>query len=163
MHIRVLTLRYSASRGGFDDAPLADFVRQHRVLALSEHFFTVDEVPHLACVVRWQAAEDEGAPAEVAPPRRPPRSAAVDPRADLDPEQRQLYEQLRAWRRERATEEGLPAYSVLTNRQIAELARARPRDSVSLAAAGTLGAGKLRLFGEGILAVLKREGSVAGR
>jgi len=56
MRIKLFTFRYSASLGGFDDTPLTQFVRDKEVLAFREHFFTVNEVPHLACVVTWQEA-----------------------------------------------------------------------------------------------------------
>jgi superfamily II DNA helicase RecQ len=154
VRIQVLTLRYHAARGGFDDGPLDELVRSRHVLSISEHFFCVDAVPHLACVVRWQedgdgAAEQQAQPA-LAPSR--PRRPRADPAADLDPAQRAAFEALRAWRRERARADGLPAYNVLTDRQLAAIVRARPLTPEQLAAIEEVGEGKARLFGEQLLA-----------
>ena len=54
MRVKLLTLRFAPSLGGFDDRPLAEFVRNREVLAVREHFFTVHELPHLACLVTYQ-------------------------------------------------------------------------------------------------------------
>jgi superfamily II DNA helicase RecQ len=154
VRIQVLTLRYHAARGGFDDGPLDELVRARHVLSVSEHFFCVDEVPHLACVVRWQE-DGDGAdgtrPPAATPGRRKPRPARPDPAADLDAGQRADFEALRAWRRTRARAEGLPAYSLLTDRQIAAIVRARPGSVEALAEIEGVGPGKARLFGQELL------------
>lgn len=51
-----MTFRYSATLGGFDDTPLSDFARDKEVIAFREHFYTVNEVPHVTCVVTYQDA-----------------------------------------------------------------------------------------------------------
>jgi len=56
MRIAVITLRYSPTLGAFDTAPLSDFTKDRSLLAMNEHFFRVDGVPHLACVIRYQEA-----------------------------------------------------------------------------------------------------------
>lgn len=56
MRIKLLTFRYSATLGGFDDTPLVDFTRDKEVIAFREHFYLVNEVPHLSCVVHYQDA-----------------------------------------------------------------------------------------------------------
>jgi len=163
VRIQVLTLRYDAARGGFDDGPLEQLVRSHRVLSVGEHFFCVDEVPHLACVVRWQEGDEGAAPASSARTRARragQRRNRPDPSADLDDEQRECFERLRAWRRELAQREGLPAYNLLTDRQLVAVVRARPASLESLAAVEGVGAGKARLFGEELLA---RLGPAPGR
>jgi hypothetical protein len=54
MRVQLFTFRYSATLGGFDDRPLAHFIRDKEVLSFREHFFCVNEVPHILCVVTWQ-------------------------------------------------------------------------------------------------------------
>jgi len=56
MRVKLFTFRYSATLGGFDETPLAEFVRDKEVLAFREHFFSVNETPHLICVLVWQDA-----------------------------------------------------------------------------------------------------------
>jgi len=56
MRIKLLTFRYSATLGGFDDNALVDFARDKEVIAFREHFYVVNEVPHLSCIVHYQDA-----------------------------------------------------------------------------------------------------------
>ena len=53
MRVKVLTLRYSPSLGL--RRPFARGVRARRSLvSVREHFFTVHDLPHLACLVTYQ-------------------------------------------------------------------------------------------------------------
>src|SRR5262245_31413874 len=56
MRVKLFTFRYSSTLGGFDDTPLLDFIRDQEVLSFSEHFFAVNEVAHVTCVVTCQDA-----------------------------------------------------------------------------------------------------------
>ena len=76
MRVRLFTFRYSATLGGFDDTALREFIRDKEVLSFREHFFAVNEVPHLACVLIWQDAIVSAEQA-VAVARLPIRARAV--------------------------------------------------------------------------------------
>ena len=54
MRVKLFTFRYSSTLGGFDDSPISEFTRDKDVLTFREHFFSVNEVPHLTCVVTYQ-------------------------------------------------------------------------------------------------------------
>ncbi len=54
MRIKLFTFRYSSSLGGFDERALSHFIGDKEVLSFREHFFCVNDVPHLVCVVTWQ-------------------------------------------------------------------------------------------------------------
>lgn len=56
MCVNLFTLRYSASLGGFDDEPLQRFCADKEIVSFREHFFCVNEVPHLTGVLVWQDA-----------------------------------------------------------------------------------------------------------
>ena len=56
MQPKIITLPYSPTLGGFDDEPLRSFVAGKTVLSFREHFFCVNEIPHIACVLTYQAA-----------------------------------------------------------------------------------------------------------
>ncbi|MEO8309346.1 MAG: DNA helicase RecQ [Pseudomonadota bacterium] len=64
-----------------------------------------------------------------------------------------LFQSLREWRRGVAKEHGVPAYTVLHDSTLRELARLRPRDPAALAAVGGIGATKLARYGAAILAM----------
>lgn len=61
---------------------------------------------------------------------------------------------LRAWRKRRSDEDGVPAYVVLSNRQLEGVAVAMPSDAASLLACDGIGPSRLERYGEDILAVL---------
>lgn len=65
----------------------------------------------------------------------------------------QLYEQLRAWRAERAGEQKVPAYCVFTDATLTAIAESRPADSRSLLAIPGLGKAKLDKYGEDVLSM----------
>ena len=166
MRVQVLTLRYDPARKAFDDGALRALAAEADVLDVRERVFAHEGLPMLACVVCSEERDlgrsdpGEGAaaiaapPPQVAPPK-PPKPKAPDPREGLSEEQLRRFEALRAWRAARAREQGLPAYALLTNRQLVDVLAARPRDLAELAKVPGVGEGRARLFGEELLAALR--------
>ena len=76
--------------------------------------------------------------------RRRRRTAASEP----------LVAELRAWRTSRAREDGVPAYVVLHDATLDELAARRPRSTGELAAISGFGPTKLERYGDELLALL---------
>ena len=74
----------------------------------------------------------------------PPAAAGSDP----------LAAELRAWRTSRAREDGVPAYVVLHDTTLDELAARRPRSTGELAAIRGFGPTKLERYGDELLALL---------
>ena len=113
-------------------------------------------------VRRWlKAVEDSGALVEVATPDgyrvlQVDRSV-VPPRIrtsggeDVDEE---LAVRLRSWRLERSREDGVPAFVVLHDATIRELAALRPETMNELAGVKGFGPVKLERYGDDLLAVL---------
>jgi ATP-dependent DNA helicase RecQ len=64
------------------------------------------------------------------------------------------YARLRAWRLEEARRQALPAYVILHDATLAEIARRRPRDLDSLAGIPGIGARKLERYGPALLDLL---------
>jgi DNA helicase-2/ATP-dependent DNA helicase PcrA len=65
-----------------------------------------------------------------------------------------LEEALRAWRRQRSTQDGVPAYVVFADRTLRAIASARPATLVALRAVDGIGPTKLELYGEDILGLV---------
>jgi ATP-dependent DNA helicase RecQ len=65
-----------------------------------------------------------------------------------------LAAELRAWRLRRAREDAVPAYVVLHDATLSELAARRPRSQSELAAVRGLGPAKLERYGDELLALL---------
>jgi DNA helicase-2/ATP-dependent DNA helicase PcrA len=64
------------------------------------------------------------------------------------------FERLRTWRLAVAREQGVPAYVVFTDATLTAIAERVPTDERELAAISGVGARKLTLYGEGVLAVV---------
>jgi DNA helicase-2/ATP-dependent DNA helicase PcrA len=73
-----------------------------------------------------------------------PGSAPTDP----------IDEALRAWRLERSRDDGVPAYVVLSNTTVAEIAKAQPRNPRELSRVSGIGPTKLERYGEAILEIV---------
>ena len=69
-----------------------------------------------------------------------------------------LVARLRSWRLERSREDGVPAYVVLHDATIRELAAVRPQTLDELAGVKGLGPVKVERYGEAVLAVLASQG-----
>ncbi len=85
------------------------------------------------------------------PGRELPR---IDAAAPAGPADEGLVERLRAWRRERAREDEVPAYVVLHDATLRELASAKPANERDLAAVKGFGPTKLERYGDDVLAVI---------
>lgn len=90
----------------------------------------------------------EVAPRTTDPPRR--RVAAMPEVGGGEPR----YEALKAWRRERAQADEVPAYVVFSNSTLAQISAAGPTTLTELAAIPGIGPAKLERYGVDVLAVL---------
>lgn len=164
MRVNLFTFRYSATLGGFDDEPLQSFLRDKEVLSFREHFFSVNAVPHLVCVLSWQdrvvtASDLELARGVMQPASErgsPPgsRGARPDPAGSLSEPDRVLYNTLREWRSSRAREEGVPPYVIFNNRELVEIVVRKPDSPTALSNVNGIGKNKVERYGSLVLAVL---------
>lgn len=81
------------------------------------------------------------------------RSAAA---AGLSSADAGLLDQLKAWRLEQAREQSVPAYVILHDRTLAEIAASRPHDIDALAMISGIGAKKLERYGSALLELVRR-------
>jgi ATP-dependent DNA helicase RecQ len=90
--------------------------------------------------------KDPGAATTSSPARR----AAVDD----GPYDRELFNTLRAWRRDEAQERGVPPYVIFSDRTLRELARVRPTTLYELRGIYGIGDAKLEAFGKKLVELL---------
>lgn len=161
MRVKLFTLRFSATLGGFDETPLREFTRDKELLSVRDHFFVAEGVPHLSCLLTYQDpvvppevlhAAREAAPAAQAGGNG--RRASRDPAAGLDEAGRALFNALREWRAETARTDGVPPYVVLTNKQLVQLVQRRPASPTALATIEGIGPAKVKRYGEAVLRLL---------
>jgi ATP-dependent DNA helicase RecQ len=84
--------------------------------------------------------------------RRAKREAPVEFNGEYD---RDLFQALRAWRREEASERGVPPYVIFSDKTLRELARVRPTTLYELRGIYGIGDAKLEAFGEAVVRVLQ--------
>ncbi|HSN14603.1 MAG TPA: ATP-dependent DNA helicase RecQ [Anaeromyxobacteraceae bacterium] len=86
-------------------------------------------------------------------PRSGPRRVATALAAEADLE---LFERLREWRAAAAREAEVPAFVILSDATLAEIARARPRSDDALLEVSGIGPRKLEAFGDAILRLVRK-------
>ena len=146
MNIRVVTLRYSNSLGGFPEAPLQQALAAGNLVEQREYFFVHAGVPHLTLVLVMDQAQD-GAPSS----KSYTRDRGEDPGAKLPERLQPLYRTLREWRNERAKQTGSPSYVIMRNVQVAEICRRLPRTIAALKEIEGVGEATVGKYGEDIL------------
>jgi superfamily II DNA helicase RecQ len=145
--LRVFTLPFDGAEGRFDDSSVVEFLEGRQALHVHEQFFVYDGNPTWAILVAYREHARATVTGEAGRER-------VDWRAQLGEAERAVFDAIRRWRNERAKREGRPPYVLLTNRQIAELARQPPVSLAALRQVDGVGDARLEAFGEELLALL---------
>lgn len=125
------------------------FLRGHRVLAVHREFVAQGESSYWALAVEYLPGEG-GDDAR----REAGKKEKVDYKELLSPEEFARFVRLREWRKAAAQAEAVPVYIILTNEQMAEIARADCRSLRQLGAIDGIGPGRLEKYGKGVLEVL---------
>ena len=81
------------------------------------------------------------------------------PEAELTAADEALYDALKAWRIDTAREENVPAFVILHDSVLREIARSRPKDKDALSRISGIGESKLARFGAGILERVESSGA----
>ena len=152
MTLRLVTVAYDPSTGAFPEEPLAGI--EGELLSVVEHFFQYDGLPHLLLVC-YLREPGERRPAQHRREQHRREQPRPDPSTELSPDERAVYERIRAWRSARAEATAVPPYTLLTNRQAADVARGAPRTLAALKEIKGIGDAKASSFGEDLLAVVR--------
>ncbi len=93
------------------------------------------------------------------PARRMPAAKAARPTVPLlDPADEALFQLLRRWRGDTAREQGVPAYVILHDKTLRELAEVRPTSHGLLASISGMGSAKIEHYGAELLELIRNEG-----
>jgi ATP-dependent DNA helicase RecQ len=85
------------------------------------------------------------------------KSTSATPKAPLNPQAEELFEQLRAWRTEQAKPTKTPAFMILADAVMRSIANANPQNLTALNAISGMGPSKVDRYGAAILAVCRGE------
>ena len=86
--------------------------------------------------------------------RKPVASVRASAAAALSGDELGLFDRLKAWRGAEARSQSVPAYVVLHDSTLAQIARDRPRDLDALGGIGGIGAKKLEKYGPALLELI---------
>jgi ATP-dependent DNA helicase RecQ len=98
----------------------------------------------------------EDAPVAARRSKKSAKSGAKSVAAATDsPQQDRVFQALREWRRGMAREHGVPAYTVLHDASLREIAQRLPASTATLSTVSGVGATKLARYGEAIISVVR--------
>ena len=142
-------------QGGDEAAEeLNQFLGAHRIVAIDRQF--VEDGPDSVwalCVTYVQASN------------RPQtaKRGKIDYREVLSEPDFAVFAKLRALRKTLADKEGVPAYALFTNEQLAEMVQRRVRTVGALREIAGVGEARVDKYGEDFLAILRADGPAAAR
>lgn len=148
MRMHFVTIPAFGSEAG--EAELNQFITGHRVLSVDRQF--IADGPRSAwavCVLYTEGQEQR-------PASTTGRKRSVDYRELLSPEDFAVFARLRSLREQLAEKDGVPAYALFTNEQLATMVRQRVRTIVALGAIAGVGKGRIDKYGAAFLAELAR-------
>ena len=144
----LITCTSDPDTGEFPNHPLQEV--EGEVISVVDHFYIQAGVPRLLLVIHYEPPRARREPARVTLARKPEPEATDT----LAPHERPLYERLRAWRNGRAEAAASPPYTIVTNAQLVDLVRRRPRSLAELQQVPGIGEKKAASFGEELLLMI---------
>jgi len=146
---RLVTLKYDRELSGFPEDALRAAQSSGVLLEVREHWFDQGGVPHIALLLLLDEGRGGSGKSRL--------FAAEDPGNELPDALKPLYRVLRQWRNDRAKEEGVPAYTLFRNAQLAEICRRSPRSLAALREIEGVGEATCRKYGADLLALFPEE------
>lgn len=148
MQPRIVTLRYDDNLAGFPEEPLRQATAGREVLSVREHFYIHGGLPHLTLVLELGGTGVDDA-------KRIQRTGhGPDALEGVPPDRRKLYFDLKQWRNERATRDGIPPFVVLRNELLAEICRRAPHSLAALREISGVGEKTVEKYGTDLLALM---------
>ena len=155
--IKIITVPFDSQNGIFDDEGLQAYLRRREVLHAEPKFFEKEGRAYWSVYLETRVLQGAVVPAKVDDSRREKNSEEMAFRQllkELDEIESVRYRSLVQWRREKAHEEGVPPYVILTNRQCLDIARGVPRTLEGLGQVKGVGKKRIKKHGRLILEVL---------
>lgn len=133
---------------------LNGFIASHRIVALEKQFVPDGVASSWAVCVAYLEGNAATAPSG--------RGGRVDYRQVLSESDFVVYAELRALRKSIAEHDGLPAYALFTNEQLAEMVTRRATSEAALGEISGIGKARLEKYGREFIGVLGRAFGPAG-
>jgi len=150
MKIKVMTLKFNPETGQFDDDALTIFQEETTVNQFDSHFFTVNGVSFLSFVITYDSFQQKTQILK----RRDIEKKEIE---ELTPEESELFEKLKAVRKEKAFALGLPVYVLATNADILKVMKHRCVTMETLKNDAGFGKKKVSNIGKEFIDIMKNQ------
>lgn len=132
-------------------AELNQFLAGHRILSIDRQFMHDGSNSAWSLCVAFDSGENNRATRQGLMARR----SKVDFKDVLSEPEFAVFARLRALRKERSEAEGVPAYALFTNEQLADMVQKRVNNMTALREIAGVGEARAEKYGEAFLAILK--------
>ncbi len=146
-------------QGGDGEDALNSFLKRHRVLKVEKHFVAAGGDSFWAYQVQYEQTASVGGGGSggaVSAAPSGPRKGMVDYKERLSEADFALFLQLKDWRKSRAETDGVEAYNVFTNAQLAEIAVQRCATLAALKQVPGVGEGRVEKYGAAVMDLLQK-------
>lgn len=148
MNIRILTIRFDPILDCFDESELQEFLKDKEILSIEHYSIVREHRPYLVFIVQYRL------PVGNAKTSHDDKKKDDSWRELMEKEDFPLFEALRNWRSSQCKIEDVPPYVLGNNKQLAEMAHARPNSLAELAKISGFGKNKIEKYGQMILQIL---------
>ncbi len=130
------------------------FLRSVRVINIDRQFVVDGENSYWVFAVEFLTGESR-ASGEGADKKK----EKIDYKEELSPEDFAIFVKLREWRKEAAASESIPVYTILTNEQLAIIAKKRILTHSDLKEIEGIGEARIKKYGDSVIRIIEQETS----
>ncbi len=145
--IKIITLAFDVESQSFDEEIVNEFVSMHKIRFIRKEFFVCQDVPYWSFVIDYENSIKKKSYEESS-------NYSVGETTKDQPDEA-LMNSLKAWRITEAKKQAYPAYIVLTNSQIEDIACKKPMSIDALCKIAGIGKNKISLYGDSIIQIVK--------
>jgi len=149
MPTRFFTIAALDPRDGEEE--LNQFMASHRIASVERHLVAVTGGAQWCIAVDWLHADRTASASAGTTGKR----GRLDYKQLLEPEDFAVFSALREVRKQIGETESVPLYAIMTNEQLAEVARRRPTTPQALGQIEGVGEGKVEKYGARLLGVVR--------
>lgn len=157
--LKLLTVKFEEETESFNDAILANFLSDKKIMRWESNFFEKKGSHYWAVLLEYET---------LIPPVEKVSSKPEEKKEDnykelLKEEDWPIFKRLREWRGEVSKKEGVPPYIIFTNMQLAKIAVTRPGSLNALQQIYGVGDIKKSKYGKQIIGIISSSGKLPGK
>ncbi|MBF0631363.1 MAG: HRDC domain-containing protein [Magnetococcales bacterium] len=146
MQFRFFTIAVHGGDSAFEE--LNRFLSSHRILAIDRSLVQDGANSAWAICVSFEPSDGQGQSGK--------SRSKIDYREVLNDQDFALFAKLRSLRKEMAEAEGVPAYALFTNDQLAEMVQRRVQTKAAMQGIPGIGDARMEKYGEAFLRILRQ-------